>query len=84
MFMLCYCNGALARDSVRDGLNSCGKETGWERFDKTVLNTPTAGKSNPMDAAKIGIYFPIPEIIPDVRAGTWRFNYKDGLGTETH
>lgn len=84
MFMLCYCNGALARESIRDNLNkSHGNGQGWKGFENTALSTPVAGKLTPTDAAKIGIYFPIPEIIPDVRAGTWRFNYQDGKLTRT-
>lgn len=32
---------------------------------------------------KIGLFFPRPEIVPNVRAGTWRFIYKPKAGTLT-
>ncbi|KAF8536895.1 hypothetical protein BDD12DRAFT_848827 [Trichophaea hybrida] len=37
----------------------------------------------PSDPAKIGVYFPFPENIPNVHGGTWRFNYKDGEVIQT-
>ncbi|KAH0606969.1 uncharacterized protein H6S33_002957 [Morchella sextelata] len=82
MFMLCYCNGALARESVRDALNKLhpphAAADPWSSFNSTALATPPLGKSAPTDPAKLGIYFPIPEIVPNVKAGTWRFEYSDG------
>lgn len=88
MFMLCYCNGALAREGIRDSLNKalCRADpaTAWEAFDKAALSSPVAGRPSAADPAKIGIYFPLPEIIPSVHAGTWRFAYhKDGRLVQT-
>lgn len=76
MFMLCYCNGALAREKVRDEINQAlGTPSAdpWETFNKTALSTPPLGKKSTSDPAKLGIYFPIPEIVPNVRAGSWRY-----------
>lgn len=77
MFMLCYCNGSLARESVRDTLNSAlsppAPPNPWSLFNTTALTAPIAGSP-----AKIGLYFPLPENIPSVPAGTWRFNYDAG------
>jgi xylulokinase len=79
MFMLCYCNGALARESIRDKLNkSLGSDQSWEEFNKAALSTAIVGKASHSDPAKIGVYFPLSENIPNVHEGTWRFNYKDG------
>lgn len=83
MFMLCYINGALARKGIRDSLNKAlclaDPATAWEAFDQAALSSPAAGRPSAADPAKIGIYFPLPEIIPSVRAGIWRFAYhKDG------
>lgn len=74
MFMLCYCNGALAREELKDTLNN-GKGGDWSAFNQAALSSPIAGKSTPSAPAKLGIYFPLPENIPNVRAGTWRFTY---------
>ena len=85
MFMLCYCNGSLARESVRDSLNkSLGvASSDWQHFDETTLSTPVASKSSSDSPSKIGVYFPLPEIIPNVQSGTWRFNYSDGKVRQT-
>lgn len=73
MFMLCYCNGALARESIRDSLNPSPPKS-WDSFN-TAAASATSSPDLTSDDAKIGLYFPIPEIIPAVDAGTWRFNY---------
>lgn len=86
MFMLCYCNGSLAREKVRDDINKAfgaSSADPWEAFNKTALSTPPLGKKSASDPAKIGIYFPIPEIVPNVRAGSWRYEKStDGTLTE--
>lgn len=85
MFMLCYCNGALAREKVRDDINKAlgaSSTDPWETFNKTALSTPPLGKKAASDPAKLGIYFPIPEIVPNARAGTWRYE-KSTAGTLT-
>lgn len=133
MFMLCYKNGGLARERVRDAINADGgegtlnenkkggdeergdgegrgdekekgdgegkgegegkgdeegkkegskeknkkgKSTTWDHFNALALSTPPLGQQNPeTDPMKLGLYFPRPEIVPAVRAGTWRFSY---------
>lgn len=83
MFMLCYKNGGLARERVRDALPrpaAADEKDPWAPFNEAVLATP------PLDSApgegdggedrrpaKLGLYFPLPEIVPNVRAGTWRY-----------
>ncbi|KAL8902685.1 MAG: hypothetical protein Q9207_004469 [Kuettlingeria erythrocarpa] len=78
MFMLCYKNGGLAREEIRDNLRQLSHcPDPWQRFNQIASSTPplgqTAGPASPMN---IGLFFPRPEIVPNVRAGTWRFIYK--------
>lgn len=76
MFMLCYKNGGLAREKVRDALPKSDGPTGWENFNKAALDTP------PLDLhvekntgrAKLGLYFPLRETVPNIRPGTFRFD----------
>lgn len=82
MFMLCYKNGGLAREKIRDTL---AKPTGadpWGTFNDVVMSSPPLGRDSPKTPAKLGLYFPLPEIVPNVRSGTWRFNLKDGGALE--
>ncbi|KAJ4373785.1 hypothetical protein N0V83_002524 [Neocucurbitaria cava] len=80
MFMLCYKNGGLAREHTRDAIN---KVTGasdaksWDNFNETALTTPALGQAAPSDPMRLGLYFPRPEIVPNVKEGTWRFLWKD-------
>jgi xylulokinase len=67
--MLCYKNGSLAREQVRNELKETSGNN-WESFNSALANTPILGGP----AAKLGFYFPLPEIIPDAPSGTWRFN----------
>jgi xylulokinase len=74
MFMLCYKNGGLAREKVRDTLPKPeGGATGWENFNKAVLDTPPLDVRSESDRAKLGLYFYLRETVPNIRAGTWRF-----------
>ncbi|KAH7349923.1 D-xylulose kinase [Plectosphaerella cucumerina] len=74
MFMLCYKNGGLARERVRDRLpRSDDSSNPWASFNDAVNNTPPLGIHNGEDPAKIGLYFDLPEIVPNIRAGTWRY-----------
>ncbi|KAL1992463.1 hypothetical protein VTN49DRAFT_4495 [Thermomyces lanuginosus] len=79
MFMLCYKNGGLAREQVRDAINDkVGGDTSknpWANFDHALLNTPAMGQKSPSDPMKMGLFFPRPEIVPNVRSGQWRFTY---------
>ncbi len=80
MFMLCYKNGGLAREKARDALPT--KATGsdpWAEFNKNVFDTPPLDVRSEEDSAKLGLYFYLPEIVPNIRAGTWRYECaKDG------
>ncbi|KAL7799996.1 hypothetical protein V8C37DRAFT_363700, partial [Trichoderma ceciliae] len=84
MFMLCYKNGGLAREKVRDTLpEPKGGATGWENFNKAVLETPPLGMASEGDRAKIGLYFYLRETVPNIRAGAWRFTCNnDGTDLE--
>ncbi|TAQ87761.1 hypothetical protein B7494_g3914 [Chlorociboria aeruginascens] len=73
MFMLCYKNGGLAREKTRDSLVKSEGSDPWETFNHVALSTPPLGQKDTSDSAKIGLFFPLPEIVPNVRAGTWRF-----------
>ncbi|KAI0389809.1 xylulose kinase-like protein [Xylariaceae sp. FL0594] len=83
MFMLCYKNGGLAREKVRDALPKPepAKDTDpWANFNRAVFDTRPLDIAKEGDKAKLGLYFPLPEIVPNVRAGTWRYtcNVQDG------
>lgn len=81
MFMLCYKNGGLAREKVRDQLPPPqAGGTGWESFNDAVLKTPPLDIANNDDRAKLGLYFDLRETVPNIRAGTFRFtcNAADG------
>ena len=73
MFMLCYKNGGLAREKVRDSLPAPGGSDPWASFNKAVTDSKPLSISAPSDPAKLGLYFYLPEIVPNMRAGTWRY-----------
>jgi xylulokinase len=75
MFMLCYKNGGLAREKVRDALPKPGgdEKDPWATFNKHVFETPPLDVRKDSDRAKLGLYFPLPEIVPNVQAGTRRY-----------
>lgn len=74
MFMLCYKNGGLAREKVRDELPKPEGEDPWGTFNEVVTSAPPLGQKSTSDHAKLGLYFPLPEIVPNVRAGVWRYD----------
>ena len=76
MFMLCYKNGSLAREHIRDALNNDSSSTDWNLFNKTALAAPPLGQHSGTDPMKIGLYFPRPEIVPNVPAGEWHYDFK--------
>jgi xylulokinase len=76
MFMLCYKNGGLAREVVRDLLPKPEGGDAWANFNKAVLETPPLDVASDGDLAKLGLYFYLPEIVPNIRAGTWRYTCK--------
>ncbi|KAG2343948.1 actin-like ATPase domain-containing protein [Suillus weaverae] len=65
--MLCYKNGALAREQIR---NRCAGAD-WARYNELVEQSPQ-GSSGFM-----GFYFPLPEIIPPGVQGEFIFQCKD-------
>jgi xylulokinase len=65
--MLCYKNGALARDQVRDR----HADGSWDTFNALIEGAP-AGNDG-----LLGFYFPLPEIIPPNVQGEFFFD-KDG------
>ncbi|KAJ7035035.1 hypothetical protein C8F04DRAFT_1099870 [Mycena alexandri] len=65
--MLCYKNGALAREQVRD--QYC--ERHWHLFNQAVESTP-AGNNG-----RMGLYFPLPEIIPPNILGNFFYEIKE-------
>ncbi|KAI9771809.1 MAG: hypothetical protein M1840_001579 [Geoglossum simile] len=84
MFMLCYKNGGLARERIRDSINESQgitEEGSWEAFNKAVKASLQFGMRRSSDPGKLGLYFPLPEIVPNVRAGVWRFYYDTCTGS---
>ena len=83
MFMLCYKNGGLARERIRDAINQSSSTKSWANFDRICSSFPPLGQIQKTDAMKLGLYFPRPEIVPNVRAGEWHFNYDPSNGSLT-
>jgi xylulokinase len=80
MFMLCYKNGGLAREHIRDAINqsSSADPKSWDAFNEAATSTPVLGQADPeTDPARLGLFFPRPEIVPNVKAGTWRYLYSN-------
>ncbi|GAB7354359.1 hypothetical protein MBLNU459_g4866t1 [Dothideomycetes sp. NU459] len=75
MFMLCYKNGGLAREHVRDKVNGQSSDNSWDKFDKLALSTPPLSQKYDSDPMRMGLYFPRHEIVPNVQAGQWRYEY---------
>ena len=76
--MLCYKNGSLAREQVRNQIN--GNDTNnWGAFNESLSTTKVLGCETKF--RKLGFYFPLPEIIPDSQNGTWRFILDSNLST---
>jgi xylulokinase len=69
--MLCYKNGALAREQIRDRNAICD----WEKYNQLVQSTPVGNNGY------MGFYFPLPEIIPPNVVGEFLFSTKDGRPT---
>ncbi|KAJ5927799.1 hypothetical protein N7466_006755 [Penicillium verhagenii] len=86
MFMLCYKNGGLAREHVRDAINEGLKDTSeepWAIFDKLAMTSPALGQSITTEPMKMGLFFPRPEIVPNIHSGQWRFTYDPKKATIT-
>lgn len=88
MFMLCYKNGGLAREQVRDNINSILRpadvnSTSWDDFDKYLCETSPLARTQEPDPFQLGIYFPRPEIVPNLPAGQWHYQYDAASDTLT-
>lgn len=77
MFMLCYKNGGLAREQIRDSLGPIapGSSDHWSLFNYHATHNAPLGASIPSSPLRIALYFPRPEIVPNVRSGTYRYTY---------
>ncbi|CAH6719439.1 xylulose kinase [[Candida] jaroonii] len=62
MGMICYCNGSLAREKIRDAVNEKYgiEDKSWDKFNE-ILDKAKFDK-------KLGIYFPLGEIVPNASA----------------
>lgn len=81
MFMLCYKNGGLAREQVRNQLNKNPSDSSWEAFNDTALSTKPVSQAASKEDMRLGLYFPRPEIVPNLPAGQWRYTYSPSTCT---
>lgn len=65
--MLCYKNGALAREKIRDGY----AQSNWDKYSELVEGSP------PGNHETLGFYFPLPEIIPSNVQGEFFYDISD-------
>lgn len=70
MGMICYCNGSLAREKVRDAVKEKHGGHDWETFNDLL------DSSVDFDG-KLGIYFPLGEIVPNASAQFKRCELQD-------
>lgn len=64
MGMICYCNGSLARERVRNEVNEkygVRDNNSWSKFDSILDSSHTFNN-------ELGIYFPLGEIVPNAPA----------------
>ena len=73
-------SGGLAREQIRDAVSPSprGISDRWSLFNHHALHTRRLGVSVEGSPAKIALYFPRPEIVPNVQAGTYRYTYTGG------
>lgn len=73
MGMICYCNGSLARENVRDAVNEKHNvpANSWEKFDELLDGSVDFDN-------RLGIYFPLGEIVPNASAQFQRYELKGG------
>ncbi|KAF2399410.1 D-xylulose kinase-like protein [Trichodelitschia bisporula] len=88
MFMLCYKNGALAREAVRDAINAktgteAEGEDVWAAFQRAMDAEKPLGRAEGSNVSRLGLFFPRPEIVPQAPAGTWRVLYDESTGGMT-
>ena len=68
--MLCYKNGALAREKVRDQHS----QSSWDKYNELVDRSPPGNNNT------LGFYFPLPEIIPPGVQGEFFYDISDSSG----
>ena len=79
MFMLCYKNGGLARENVRNDVNkslSVSNSNSWAEFDKLLEESEPLGQKSRTSSMKMGLFFPRPEIVPNLPEGEWHYTYE--------
>jgi xylulokinase len=69
MVLLCFKNGSLTREHIRN--QSCAGS--WKTFSDALSSTPTG------NGGKIGIYYLEPEITPPGKPGIFRFDAEGNL-----
>lgn len=71
MGMICYCNGSLAREKIRDELNLKFNKpkNDWDMFNEILDHS----KFN----NNLGIYLPLSEIVPNKKSQIVRANFDD-------
>ena len=68
--------GGLAREQVRDSLPEENDTTDpWSSFNTNALSHAPLNAPTSDSPLKLALYFPRPEIVPNVRAGTYRYTY---------
>lgn len=72
MGMLCYCNGALPRDVIRQKVNAKYNQppSSWDKFNEILDSSLPLHHQN-----RLAVYFSKGEIIPNCVAQTRRFQY---------
>lgn len=70
MVMLCYKNGSLTREDIR---NRCAQES-WDIFNKHLEQTP------PLNGGKLGFYYKEHEILPPLPVGYHRYILENFTG----
>ena len=65
--MLCYKNGSLAREKVRD----LYAQSSWDKYNELVERSPPGNNDT------LGFYFPLPEIIPPNVQGEFFYDISD-------
>nr|GMD93907.1 xylulose kinase-like [Ipomoea batatas] len=70
MVMLCYKNGSLTREDIR---NKCADKS-WDAFNKHLESTP------PLNGGKLGFYYKDHEILPPLPVGYHRYVLENFTG----
>ena len=76
--MFIHSTGGLAREQVRDSLPASTSQQPsdrWSQFNHIATHAPPLGADSPASLLKLALYFPRPEIVPNVSSGVYRFTY---------